>query len=116
MFDSEIVFEVCNGELVMKTTIKTEKGPISGTRTFSECDLDKLFDMRQMAIQRGSFQLNIFASSPRASFSASRRSSKDATVEISQTVANMPGGRLSVSKCSKNFLQRKPSIEISLHE
>ena len=117
-FDSEIVFEVCDGKLVMTTTVQTDKGPVSGSRQFLEYDLDKLCNLREVSsTQRGSFSLSPFIGSPRPSFSlSSRRSSKEIPEEISQQLARKFGRRLSMPKVSEQLLPLKQSIEISHHE
>jgi hypothetical protein len=122
-FDSEIVFEACDGELVMTTTVETDKGPVSGTRQMMEYDLDKLCRLKQdSSSQRGSFSHSPFIRSPRASFSvSSRKSSKEIPEEMSQQLATLQvaskfGRRLSMPKVSENLLTLKPTIEISHHE
>ena len=53
-FDSDVTFEVYDGELVMTTTVHTDEGPVSGTRTFTRYDLDKLMDLNMNLSRRNS--------------------------------------------------------------
>ena len=39
-YDSEIVFEVDGGDLIMTTTVYTKEGPVSGIRRFVQFNLD----------------------------------------------------------------------------
>ena len=115
--DSEVTFEVCDGELVMTTTVHTVKGNISGTRTFLQYDLDKLGNMDQtISSRRGSFAPSPMRS-PRGSVITipGRTSTEDQEQDWLQPPPKY-GRRLSIPKVSDAILQKKPSIEISHHK
>ena len=114
--DSEVNFEVCDGELVMTTPVQTRKGKISGTRNFLQYDLDKLGNMDQtISSRRGSYAPSPMRS-PRGSVITipGRTSTEDHEQELLQPPPTY-GRRLSIPKLSDAVLQPKPSIEISHH-
>ena len=144
--DSEVVFEVGDdGDLIMTTTIFTNDGPVSGTRTFVRFDLDTLHDIdpiqgrRNSALitpnlsRRGSFDVSsgrrgsdLFAPnlSRRGSFNVpSRRASNiELTEEALQSLLKISERRLSLPRNPIHLLppgqetKVTPSIEISHYD
>jgi hypothetical protein len=115
--DSEVTFEVCDGELVMTTTVQTEKGSISGTRNFLPYDLDKLGDqVMPISSRRGSFAPSPMRS-PRGSVITmpTRTSKSDEILDLLQAPPKY-GRSLSIPQFSDPVCQQKPSIEISHHD
>ena len=115
--DAEIVFEVDGGELIMKTTVYTRKGPVSGIRRFMQYNLDNLANATPNSSRRNSYQ-----NSPHAS----RRSSVNLAAQpflrrLSTDVqeGGLQNFRLANSLAPdvnlKTIFHRRPSIEISHH-
>ena len=121
--DSEVTFEVSDGELVMTTTVKTRKGNISGTRNFLQYDLDKLGNMIQpISSRRGSFAPTPMRS-PRGSVitipaltSTGDQENDSQAPPFSLQLPPKYGRRLSIPQLSDSVVQQKPSIEISHHD
>ena len=144
--DSEVVFEVRDdGDLIMTTTIFTDDGPVSGTRTFVRFDLDTLHDIdpiqgrRNSALitpnlsRRGSFDVasgrrgsDLFAPnlSRRGSYNVpSRRASNiELSEEALQSLLKISERRLSLPRNRIQLLppgqqtELTPSIEISHYD
>ena len=117
-FDSTIVFEVCDGELVMTTTVQTGKGIISGTRNFLEYDLDKLGNMMPISSRRGSFAPSPMRSPRGSVITIAGQPSKEDQEEDLLHPPPKHVRRLSLHppSLSDHTLQQKPSIEISHHD
>ena len=108
--DSEIVFEVCDGDLVMTTKVMTPCiGTVIGTRCFSRYDLDNLTEVSKVQSRRPSFSVT-----PNLSRRGSYNVRQDEILEnFSQILAaKMEKRRLSLPK----NISRGPLIEISHHE
>ena len=116
--DSEIVFEVCDGQMVMRTTVYTSNGPISGTRQFSLYNLDDLQDPTPNPSRRPSYCPSA-TPSRRASMSVTpnppRRGSISAPQQpfLRRSSADFQFG---TSLLAPQFAARRPSIDISYHE
>jgi hypothetical protein len=96
-FDAEIVFQVNDGTLIMTTTVYTNEGPISGTRQFSQWDLDMLTDLTPKS------------SSRRASMCGSTKNSRPTTVSASRLVES--SRRRSRTASPRKVLRRESAEE-----
>ena len=133
-FDTDVVFQVNDGSLVMTTTVFTNEGPISGTRHFSQGGSDILTDLTRKCSRRSaspsvpSRRTSIASSTNharRGSKNASshpllRRRSADILTEeslgISPELANSPLFQKNRSPERQNHVDHgRPSIEISHH-
>ena len=115
-YDSEIVFEVDGGDLIMTTTVYTKEGPVSGIRRFVQFNLDNLANVTPNSSRRNSYQ---------ASPHASRRSSVNLAAQpflrrLSTDVHD--GGQQTlrlanslIPESPKTIFHRRPSIEVSHH-
>ena len=112
-FDSEIVFEMWDEDLVMTTNVITSTGWISGTRCFSRYDLDNLFEANKIPSRRASFSIT-----PNLSRRGSYNVRQDDTLEnFAQILANkQEKRRLSLPKPPAVVQTGGPVIEISHHD
>ena len=118
-FDSKVVFEMRDGVLVMTTTVETDKGPVSGTRTFSWFDLDNLHG----GSRRGSyldFLPVVKVPSRRGSYNVASQSSSEVldSERVSEALQKTLGRRLSVPRIQVGCIQpsQGPMIDITEHD
>ena len=111
---SEIIFEACGDSLVMTTTVQTDEGYISGTRTFSRYDLDELLDTISIPDRRSSLCMapNI---SRRGSFATSNhlRGSDDIPEIFLQNLATRSRRRSSIANIPEHLLPQITKTEAS---
>ena len=114
-YDSETIFEVKNGDMVMTITVQGEEGPISGTRYFSRYELTNLEELTPNPSRRGSICVTPNRSRRGSMNGDSRRPSAAGADAISEALARSFGSNFLMPQNSENIIQRKPSIQISHH-
>ena len=115
-FDSEIVFEVDGGDLIMTTTVYTKEGPVSGIRRFVQFNLDNLANVTPNSSRRNSYQASPHASRRSSVNLAAQPFLRRLSTEVQDGGQHM--ARLAnslIPESSKSIFHRRPSIEVSHH-